>query len=71
MRSALAAAFHGAGGLARGVDARAVGAELFAGGLRGVVAVGEAVLGMTFLHDVPFLVKWFRSFKYVRFRRLF
>ena len=43
MRAALAAAFDGAAGLAWGIDARAVGAELFARRLGGVVAVGEAV----------------------------
>ena len=56
MRSALAAAFHGAGGLARGVEAGAVHPELFAGEFRGVMAVGKAVLGMTFLHGESFLV---------------
>ena len=43
MRAALAAAFHGTAGLAWGIDARTVGAELFAGGLGGVVTIGEAV----------------------------
>ena len=44
VRSPLAAAFHGAGRLTRGIYAWGVSAELFARGFRGVVAVREAVL---------------------------